>query len=335
MRKNVIIWTFILFLMASLGLVIAQDKPVTPTPVAAPVTPNPPAPVTPTPVAVPVTPTPPAPVTPTPVAPPATTAVTPTPPASIVPPKVDTPDEKLLPKDGITEKEIIDLIANLSSGDHMITSATRDELKEIGKPAVMLMIKELEKVKPDVRYLICEILGEIRDERSVAPLVKLLNDMDENTASVASAAARALRNCADLSVIPHLMKAIESMDVDLRYEAVKTLGVLRAYQALPIIRKMITDTAKTSLGYYTRSATVQSLGKLKDTHSVRQLIPLLKINDIDASDEPLVKYVIKALEQITSYKAGSFSRLDDKKKDIVVKKWEEWWEKNKNNKDYE
>jgi hypothetical protein len=324
MRKNVIIWSLVLLFVVSVGLVfvlseanvIAQNQPANPTP--APVAPIPPTP----PVA------PPAPVTPTPPAP-----VTPTPPAPI---KVEMPEEKPLPKDGITEKEITNLIAKLSSDEPLVINETRDELKEIGKPAVMLLIKALEKSNPGVRYLICEILGEIRDERSVETLIKLLGDMDEHTASVASAAARALRNCADLSVVPHLMKAITSMDIELRYEAIKTLGTLRAYQSLPVIRQMITDTAKTSLGYYAKVAAVQSLGKLKDARSVRQLMTLLKSSDIEpATDEPVVKYVIKALEQITGYQAGSFSRSDDKKRDAVVKKWEEWWEKNKNNKDYE
>jgi len=249
---------------------------------------------------------------------------------------VETSDEKPLPPNGITEKEITDLIAKLASDDLLVMNAARDELKEIGRPAVALLIKALANSKPDARYLICEILGEIRDGSSVETLVKLLDDKDEHTASVASAAARALRNCADLAVVPHLMKAIVSMDVDLRYEAVKTLGVLRAYQALPVIRPMITDTARTSLGYYAKAAAVQALGKLKDARSVRPLIALLDSADIEpATDEPFVKYVTRTLEQITGYQAGSFSRSDDKKKDAVVKKWKEWWEKNKNNKDYE
>lgn len=332
MKKNVIIWSAVLLCVVLVGVVIGQPAsptpPPTPPPTPAPVAPAPPvpAPVTP-PAPAPVTPPAPAPVTPTPTAP-----ITPTPPA---PPKVATPEEKPLPPNGITEEEITDLVAKLASDELLVMNAARDELKEIGKPAVALLIKALEKSKPDVRYLICEILGEIRDVSSVETLVKLLDDKEEHTASVASAAARALRNCANLAVVPHLMKAITSTDVDLRYEAIKTLGVLRAYQSLPVIRRMITDTAKTSLGYYVKAGAVQSLGRLKDAKSVRQLIPLLKSNDIDASDEPFVKYIIKALEQITNYQAGSFSRSDDKKKDAVIKKWEEWWEKNKNNKDFE
>jgi hypothetical protein len=280
------------------------------------------------------------------------TQVTPTPSAPITPtapaqPKTETPvdtqvntqpqdgKEAVVSKNGITSKDISNLIDSLLSDDPMAVKDVRDELKEIGRPAVPFLIKALESSKPEKRYLICEILGEIRDISSVGALVNLLNDQDEHTASVASAAARALRNCADLSVIPHLIKVVTSTDIDLRYEAVKTLGVLRAYQSLPVIRRLITDTAKTSLGYQVKTAVVQAIGRLKDNSSVKNLIPLLKNSDFDASDEPFVKYVIKALEQITNYRPGSFSRTDDKKKEVVVKKWDEWWEKNKNNKGYE
>lgn len=323
MRNNniAIVFIVLLVLVAVTGVAIGQNQPVQ----DKPANPAPSTPVSPTPSAsVPVVPQA---VTPTPATP-----ITPTPSAQ---PKVEIPEETPLPKDGITEKEISDLITKLFSDDLMVTNEARDELKEVGRPAVESLIKALANSKPEGRYRICEILGEIRDSRSVEILTKLLTDKDEHTASVASAAARALRNCADLSVIPYLMNVVTSTDINLRYEAIKTLGVLRAYQALPIIRLAITDTAKTSLGYYVNTAAVQAIGRLKDARSVKQLIPLLKSSDVDASDEPFVKYVIKSLEQITDYQTGSFSRSDDKKKDAVIKKWEEWWKKNKNNKDYE
>jgi hypothetical protein len=270
--------------------------------------------------------------------------ISPTPP-SVISPTQETPitpttiekplpETKILREDGITEKEIADLISKLSTDDPFVLDDTRNELIEIGKPAVLLLHKTLETAKPDIRYLICEILGKIRDERSIEILIKLLQDKEEEMvgASVASAAARSLRYFADISVIPYLMQVTTSTDITLRYESVKTLGVLRGYQATSIIRQLITDTAKTSLGYYVNASAVEALGKLKDTQSVKDLISLLKNSDIEeATDKPFVKYVITSLEQITNFHAGTFSRLDDKKKGEVIKKWEEWWEKNKKN----
>jgi hypothetical protein len=307
MTKNIIAVSLILLLAGYNGLAMSENGK-TPSSPAAPISPTLPAPTI----------TQQNPITPSPV-------ITPTP---------STITEKPLPKDGITEKEISDLINKLSQDDPLIINEARDELIEIGKPSIPLLLKTLEKSKPDIRYLICEILGEIRDERSIVILVKLLQDKEEYTASIASAAARSLKNFADISIIPQLMQVITSTDTELRYESIKTLGTLRAYQALPLIRQMITDTAKTFLGYYVKIAAVQAIGKLKDTLSVKQLIPLLKNTDIEpATDEPFVKYIIKSLEQITNFQTGSFPKNDDKKKEQIIKKWEEWWEKNK--KDYD
>ena len=311
---------------------ITPSSVITPTPSTAPISPTPTAPtitqqtpITPSSVITPTTST--APISPTPTTPTITrqTPITPT---------SSTNNEKLLPKDGITEKEISDLINKLSQDDGLVMNEARDELIEIGKPVIPLLHKTLEKSKPDIRYLICEILGEIRDERSIEVLVKLLQDKEEYTASIASVAARSLKNFANASVIPQLMQVITSTDIELRYESIRTLGTLRAYQALPLIRQMITDTAKTFLDYYVKAAAVQAVGKLKDTYSVKQLILLLRDTDIEpATHKPFVEYIIKSLEQITNFQTGSLSKNDDKGKEQVIRKWEEWWEKNK--KDYD
>ncbi|MFH0888184.1 MAG: HEAT repeat domain-containing protein [Planctomycetota bacterium] len=336
MTRNTIALLVILLIAGYNGSVISENGK-TSNPPTAPISPTPPAPtITPptpiTPSSTTITPTTPAPISPTPPVPVITQTAPITPSSITITPTTPTKIEKPLPKDGITEKEINDLITKLSQDDLLVMNEARDELIEIGKPAIPLLHKTLENAKSDVRYLICEILGEIRDERSIEVLTKLLQDKEEYTASIASAAARGLKNFANTSVIPQLMQVITSTDIELRYESIKTLSTLRAYEALPLIRQMITDTAKTFLGYYVKAAAVQAIGKLKDTYSVKQLIPLLRNTDIEpATDEPFVKYVIKSLEQITDLQTGSFSKNDDKKKEQVIKKWEEWWEKSKNN----
>lgn len=246
-----------------------------------------------------------------------------------------TPTAKTGIKDGVTEQEIDDLINGLSTDNQMDIIDARNELIEIGKPAVPALLAALDKSKYETKFLICEILGGIRDERAVQPLVKLLQEKDEHAASIASAAARSLRSFADNSVIPFLMKTVTSADVALRYESIKSLGILRAQQAIPLIRDYITDTNKTPLGYLVEAAAVEALGRLKDRSAAQRLIALLRNHDVEqASDEPLAGYAIKALERITNYQGMTFSRIDDdKKKEQVIKGWEDWWEKNR--KDYE
>jgi HEAT repeat protein len=246
----------------------------------------------------------------------------------------ETPPPKPKPEPAsLMEKQVQSLIESLPSSDPVITEESRRELLEIGRPAVPYLLKALETAKPDLRYTIVEILCDLRDERAVNHLIKLLADRDEYTASIASMAARALGRIGSNVAIPPLMKVITSTDVELRYESIRALGLLRAQDALPLIREAVSDTAQTFMNYFIRATAIQALGRLKDAASVKTLIPLLKNTDIEpATEEPIVKYVIKSLEYITDFKTGNIShRTDPKKKEEIIKAWEDWWEKNKQN----
>ncbi|MFH1228377.1 MAG: HEAT repeat domain-containing protein [Planctomycetota bacterium] len=266
------------------------------------------------------------PVTPSPVAP---IPVAPIP----EPVKEPVPPRPSLDPAVILEKQVALLLESLTGNDPMATEEARRELLEIGRPTVPFLLKALETAKPDLRYMVVEIISDLRDERAINYLVKLLADSDEYTASIASVSARALGRMGSNIAIPHLMKSITSTDVELRYESIKALGLLRAKEALPLIKLAISDTAQTFLGYYVRIAAIQSLGWLMDASSVKELIPLLRNTDVEpATEQPVARYAVKSLEYITDYKTGSFSaRTDQKKKDEIIKAWEDWWEKNKKN----
>jgi HEAT repeat protein len=233
-------------------------------------------------------------------------------------------------KDGISDEEISALIGNLLSDNLLITNAARNELIEISKPAVPLLISALENSRTKTRYLICEILGELRDERAIPAITKLLFPANNTDTGIAATAARNLRNFGNLTVIPSLIQVVTSTDADLKYEAVKTLGALRARQALPQIRQLITDTAITSLGYTVKAAAVEAIGKLKDAYSLQRLIELLTTAETDETGtEAFSLCIIQALERITNHQEGSFSRLKKKNNELLIKRWSEWWEKNK------
>ncbi|MFA5793643.1 MAG: HEAT repeat domain-containing protein [Candidatus Brocadiia bacterium] len=265
---------------------------------------------------------------------PAPSAITPTPVAPIPEPvKEPTQPKPTLDPAVILEKQVASLLESLTSNDPTTTEESRRELLEIGRPTVPHLLKALETAKPDMRYMVVEIISDLRDERAINYLVKLLADNDEYTASIASVAARALGRMGNSIAIPHLMKSITSTDVELRYESIRALGLLRAKDSIPLIRLAVSDTAQTFLGYYVRAAAIQALGRMKDANSVKELIPMLRNTDVEpASDEPVARYAVKSLEFITDYKTGSFSaRTDQKKKDEIIKSWEDWWEKNKKN----
>ncbi|MBI4712605.1 MAG: HEAT repeat domain-containing protein, partial [Planctomycetes bacterium] len=189
---------------------------------------------------------------------PTAVALTPTPPAPV----------RATVKAWEPSKEIPALINMLVNDDPLVQMEARQELLLTGRKTVVpFLLQSLENAKPELRYMIVEILAELRDEQSVPVLVKLLSDKDEHTTSVASVAARALGKIAEPSAISALLKTAVATDVELRYETIQALGlVLRGQDitttqtAIPYIKAALTDTAKTFQGYLLKAAAVQSLG---------------------------------------------------------------------------
>jgi HEAT repeat protein len=184
--------------------------------------------------------------------------------------------------------EISLLINQLLNDDPELVDEARAEILEIGRPAVPLLIKALKSDKPALRYMVCEILAEIRDERALPHMINLLKDKKEYTASIASVAARALGRLGEPSVIPHLMEAASSPDIELRYEAINALGILRAQEAITLTLQVLTDTAQTFLGYQIRCAALQALGHLKNKTAVPEklrLIPRVRLSGVMRSNE--------------------------------------------------
>lgn len=226
--------------------------------------------------------------------------------------------------------EIPLLIKQLLNDDPEIADEARTELLEIGPPAVLLLIEALQNDKPAMRYMVCEILAELRDTRTLPPLLNLLKDKTEYTASIASAAVRVLGRLGNPSVIRPLIETASSPDVDLRYESIRALGILRAQEAITLTMHALTDTAETFLGYQVRCVAIQALGRLKTKEAVPRLINLLDIKTTEPGTELAVaQYAIKALEKVTGHSEGSFLWRDEKQRDEIIWRWKDWWGKHK------
>ena len=225
------------------------------------------------------------------------------------------------------KKEISVLIGELGNDKPALTEEAREEILKIGLPTVPLLLKHLKKGDTELRYLICEILGELRDQRAVKSLIKILkNETDE----VAAAAARALGYLADYSAVPPLMEALDSPDVELRYESIRALGILRAKEAETKIQSALKDTGITNFDYLIKCAAIEALGRLQSKDAVQELIPLLNDQTIEKrTDKPVNEYVLKTLEKITGHNEGSIYSANEKEKEAIIKKWASWWEKHK------
>jgi HEAT repeat protein len=81
-------------------------------------------------------------------------------------------------------ESLMDMLANK---DGVIRQKARDELVDLGEPAVSFLIQALQNSKLDqVRWEAAKALGSINDARSILPLVKALEDSYSDVAWVAA-----------------------------------------------------------------------------------------------------------------------------------------------------
>lgn len=234
-------------------------------------------------------------------------------------------------------KVIEGYIANLSSTDPVLASEAYDALLEIGGPAVLPLATKLQAAdtSADAKYMICDLLGELRATTTVQALLLILKDPQEHVSSVASAAARALGLLGDASAIGPLREALKSTDLELQYEAIRALGNLRAVDAAPELRKFLASENKpTAYERYLACAAVEALGRMKDKASVKQIAAWIRSGSKEPGTERTFShYAIRALESITDLNQGSLTTSDDERTK-TEDAWSKWWDENKTKKEY-
>ena len=101
------------------------------------------------------------------------------------------------------------------------------------------LVKALEDKDPEVREDAVDILAEVKDERAIAHLTKvLLNDKDED---VRESAAEALGDLRDKRAIGPLVEALRDRDAGVRESAVDALGVIGGDEVISPLMDALTD----------------------------------------------------------------------------------------------
>lgn len=286
-------------------------------------------------------------------------------------------------------KDTQNAIERLSSPKYTVSQTARAELIEIGAPAVDALVKalndELDKPKkikdlkaelaelkkdaaknaaritevekllaetkdsPQVRHLICEILGQIRQARpeAIAALTRVLrDDRAEYGTSVASAAAASLGWIGDRSAAPALIEVLKderrvNADRQLKYEIIRALGLLRSKEAAETLRKALEDKKTTALdendefAHTIAAEAADALGKIRDEGAIDGLGKLLDDQTtIDPSTQhTLAWHAARALERIRGESKGNLEgdEKDDQQKptevSTTITMWQTWYRK--------
>ncbi len=198
-------------------------------------------------------------------------------------------------------KEIQYYVKLLDSGNPYLDDWARRNLIQLGSTAVSPLLKALDRQPPRKRFLICEILGEIRDARAVPSLINRLEDAEANP-SVASAAARALGKIGDQRAIDPLMNVLDTPDRELLYNTIVALGKLRAKKAVDELIKKVDDNRKTFYKLRIGNAALSALGRIRSRKALKKIKSVLtseKASNVeDPTGLPVSFYAVRALEQI-------------------------------------
>lgn len=166
---------------------------------------------------------------------------------------------------GFNDEHIVaGLIQTLSSHDNAgARNSAIEALVNIGVQAVNALLQSLDNPDADVRKFIVDILGDIRDTRSVPGLINALEDPDEN---IRVAAAEALGKIRDPRAVDALLACLTRYDQGwLDYAAAEALGEIGDERSLgPLIAAL----GRSSL----REPVLESLGKIGNVTTLGPLI---------------------------------------------------------------
>jgi len=138
-----------------------------------------------------------------------------------------------------------------------------EALIHIGTEAVDALLKELKTPDVDVRKFIVDILGDMKDPRTVPILIGLLDDPDEN---IRVAAAEALGKIKDRRAVDALISCLTRSDQSwLDYAAAEALGEIGDERALG---PLLSALGRSSL----REPVLESLGKIGNRNTLAPLI---------------------------------------------------------------
>jgi HEAT repeat protein len=147
------------------------------------------------------------------------------------------------------------LIAAMCGKDSYIRNEAINTLEIIGKPAVNILISNLNNEykgeEEDIREGIIIALGKIGDTKAVDPLVEFLKS---GSYSERAMAATALGNIGDNRAVSPLIDALHDKEGYVRRMAASALGKIKDSRAVkPLITAIIRDTAGPEIEAYTEA----------------------------------------------------------------------------------
>lgn len=134
---------------------------------------------------------------------------------------------------------ISQIIQSLSVAKKANKLMLADILKRFGEPAVPSLVGlSSGKALVEVRLAALIALGSIRSLNAVEPLIKLLNDENEN---IRAQSAQALGKIGDIRAGTSLMERLTDTNASVRHHAAQALGALHLNESIPALAGILND----------------------------------------------------------------------------------------------
>ena len=139
-------------------------------------------------------------------------------------------------------------------------------LTKLGRKVSDYLIDAFQTDNHDVRKFVIDIIGEIRDKKTVPLMIEALKDDDEN---VRASAVEHLGTMQEVSAVDALIEIIKGGDLWTAYPAADALGLIGDRRAVPVL---VQTLQKKTL----REPGLKALGRLADPESVRHIVPFIE-----------------------------------------------------------
>jgi HEAT repeat protein len=165
------------------------------------------------------------------------------------------------PGEGLIEK-LLDLLRSEENAG--LRNSAAEAVTRLGEKAADSLNRIVCDPDPDVRKFVIDVMGSINSICFAKPLLSALRDEDVN---VAAAAAEHLGNLGDARVVPDLLQAIGSNEMELfRFNALAAIGKLAV--PAPVPNEIMQLAGKDLL----RKAVYECLGSIADESAVALLM---------------------------------------------------------------
>ncbi len=131
-------------------------------------------------------------------------------------------------------------------------------LLRLGRPAVEPLIAALNNEDEDLRDEVVKVLGKVRSNWVVNPLIAVLKN-DKAKASALAGAAQVLRKFGSSRAVEPLIARLEHKDPGVRREMARALRKIGDFRAIKPLEKLAKNDPEPSV----RQAAQESLAKIK------------------------------------------------------------------------